>query len=132
MVYWETADTVADLPPFLREYMAIWKAADKIVFSSTLSEPSSVRTKIEPKFDAAAVRRLKENAPRDLSISGAELAAHALRGGVLDEIGFLVNPAVVGGGKRALPDDVRATLRLLDTRRFANGVVWLRYAVVSS
>jgi hypothetical protein len=36
---------------------------------------------------------------------------------------------VVGGGKRALPDNVRAQLELLDERRFRNGVVHLRYRV---
>ena len=41
----------------------------------------------------------------------------------------MLTPAVIGSGLRALPDDVRLDLRLLDTRRFDGGFVHLRYAV---
>ena len=40
---------------------------------------------------------------------------------------LFVNPIVVGGGTPSLPDGVRLELELLDERRFANGVVYLRY-----
>jgi len=40
---------------------------------------------------------------------------------------LFLNPVVVGGGTRALPDKARFDLELLDERRFANGVVYLHY-----
>ena len=114
MAYWETADTVADPPPFFRDYAKIWKAADKIVYSRTLAEVSSANTRIEREFDIDAVRQLKATADRDISVGGPDLH-------------FFLTPVVVGGGNHSLPDDVRLELELLDERRFANGVVHLHY-----
>ena len=85
------------------------------------------RTRIEREFDPDAVRRLKAAAGRDLAVGGAELAAQAFRAGLVDECHLFVAPIVVGGGKRALPDEVRLALELLDERRFGNGMVYLRY-----
>jgi dihydrofolate reductase len=129
MVYWETADTIPDQPPFVLEWARQWKAAEKIVYSRTITEPRSARTRIEREFDAASVRRLKESVEDDISVDGPALAAHALRAGLVDEIHMIVCPVVVGGGKRFFPDGVRLGLDLLEERRFVNGVAALRYAV---
>ena len=127
MAYWETADTVADQPPFVRDYAKIWKAAEKIVYSRTLAEVSSARTRIEREFDIDAIRQLKATADRDISIGGPDLAAQAIEAGLVDELHLFLAPVVVGGGKPSLPDNVRLELELLDERRFANGVVHLHY-----
>ncbi len=125
MVYWETGGaTEGDAG---RAYAQIWRAADKIVYSRTLSELSTARTTLERDFDADAVRRLKAGSDRDISVGGADLAASALRAGVVDTFAIYLNPVVVGGGKRALPDDVRLDLELTDEHRFGNGVVYLQY-----
>jgi dihydrofolate reductase len=104
-------------------------AAEKIVYSRTLTSPRSARTRIEREFDPDAVRRLKASLRHDISVDGPELAAHALRAGLVDELQMFVCPAVVGAGKRFFPDRVRLKLELLDERRFSRGVVVLRYAV---
>ena len=127
LVYWETAHTLADQPPFVLDFAAIWQAADKIVYSRTLETVSSARTRIERAFDPEAVRRLKAAAGRDVSVGGPELAAQAIKAGLVDEYHLFVTPVVVGGGKQWLPDDVRVELELLDERRFGNGVVHLHY-----
>ena len=127
MAYWETADTVADQPPFIRDYAEIWKAAEKIVYSRTLAEVSSARTRIEREFDIDAVRQLKATADRDISVGGPDLAAQAIKAGLVDELHLFLAPVLIGGGKRSLPDDVRLELELLDERRFANGVVHLHH-----
>jgi dihydrofolate reductase len=126
MAYWETADTV-DQPPFIRDYAEIWKAAEKIVYSRTLAEVSSARTRIEREFDIDAVRQLKVTADRDISVGGPDLAAQAIKAGLVDELHLFFAPVMIGGGKRSLPDDVRLELELLDERRFANGVVHLHH-----
>jgi dihydrofolate reductase len=125
LVYWETADTGETA--VLREWAEIWKAADKIVYSRTLAEVSSARTRIEREFDDEAVRRLKEESGSDLTIGGAELAGQALAAGLVDELQLFLNPVIVGGGKPALPLGVHLTLTLVEDRRFAGGVVFLRY-----
>jgi dihydrofolate reductase len=126
LVAWETWD-VANEPTVIRDYAAIWHAVDKIVYSRTLQTAASARTRIEREFDAAAVGRLKASATRDLSIGGPELAGQAFAAGLIDECNLFLMPVVVGSGKRALPDGTRMALDLVDERRFASGVVHLRY-----
>jgi dihydrofolate reductase len=127
MLHWETAPTLADQPPFVRDFAQLWRAADKIVYSTTLGTVSSVGTRIERRFDPEAIRRLKASAGRDITVGGPALAAQAFKAGLVDECHLLVTPIVVGGGKQSLPDDVRVPLELLDERRFGNGVVHLHY-----
>ena len=127
MVYWETASTQADQRPVSRDYAEVWQSADKVVYSRTLEGVSSARTRIERDFDPEAVRQLKAAAGADLSVGGPGLAAEALKAGLVDELHLFLSPVVVGGGNRALPDDVRLRLELLDERRFGNGVVHLHY-----
>ena len=115
------------LPVAEREYAELWRALDKVVYSSTLDEVWTPRTRLERAFDPEAVRRLKDDADRDLSVSGPGLAQHAFRAGLVDEVHLFVCPVVVGGGKPGLPRDVRLDLELLDERRFANGVVHLHH-----
>jgi dihydrofolate reductase len=124
MVAWETI-RLADQPPFMRDFAEIWRAADKIVYSTTLETVSSARTRIERDFDPEAVRQLKAAAGRDLTVGGPDLAAQAFQAGLVDECHLFVTPIVVRGGKQSLPNHVR--LQLLDERRFGNGVVHLRY-----
>ena len=125
---WETVSP-ADQPPYIGDFAEIWQAADKVVYSRTLEEVTSARTRIERDFDAEAVRRLKATAGRDLSVGGPDLAAQALRLGLVDECHLFLTPIVVGGGNQALPDGVRLRLELLDERRFGSGVVYLRYRI---
>jgi dihydrofolate reductase len=129
MVYWETAGTGDDEHPVARDFAEIWRGAEKVVYSRTLQTPSSARTRIESDFDPAAIRRLKESSARDISVGGAQLAGEAMAAGLVDECHLFLGPIVIGGGKRALPDDVRVRLELLDEHRFRSGVVHLRYGV---
>ena len=129
MVFWETASTEADEPAAFSDYARLWRAAEKIVYSRTLQTVSSARTRIEREFEPDAVRRLKLSAADDISVGGADLAGQAIGAGLVDECHLFVCPIVVGGGKRALPDKVRAQLELLDARRFDNGFVHLHYRV---
>jgi dihydrofolate reductase len=127
MVVWEHPEAFAD-QPVLRDYAEIWRDADKVVYSKTLEEVSSSKTRIERNFDADAIRELKVRAVRDLSVGGPELAARAIEAGLVDEIHLFLAPIVVGGGKQSLPDGVRLELELLGERRFGNGVVHLHYS----
>jgi dihydrofolate reductase len=127
MLYWEDANALSGSSPLELEWAGIWRAADKIVFSTTLVTASTARTRIEPAFDTGMVRRLKETADRDLTVGGANLAGQALKAGLVDEVQLFLVPVIVGGGKRALPDGARADLELRETRRFASGVVYLSY-----
>jgi dihydrofolate reductase len=121
---WETMDSDE---PEIRDYARIWQGADKIVYSRTLEEVASARTRIEREFSPEDVRSLKASAERDITIGGPELAAEAIRAGLVDELHLFVSPVVVGGGNAALPDGVRWDLELVGERWFGNGAVYLHY-----
>jgi dihydrofolate reductase len=129
MMVWETDPSLAAESPLMRDFAEIWQAAGKIVYSKTLDAVSTRKTRLERSFDPQAVRKLKEAAGQDIFIGGANLAAQAFRAGLVDECQLFVAPILVGGGKRALPDNIRLELELLDERRFDNGTVFLRYRV---
>ena len=127
MSYWDDPPMLDEQPPVIHDFAAIWRAADKVVFSRTLTTVSAPRTRVERDFDAEAIRRLKASATRDIAVGGPELAAQALAASLVDEVHLLLNPIIVGGGNPALPAGVRVKLALLSERRFRNGVVHVGY-----
>ena len=131
MVYWETAPMTPDQPQVALDWARQWQAAEKVVYSRTLAEPRSARTRIERAFDPDALRRLKARAEHDITVDGPALAAQALRAGLVDELQMIVCPVVVGGGKRFFPEGVQLNLELAEERRFGSGVVALRYTARS-
>lgn len=126
MLYWET-NSVAGEPVCIRDFTRIWRSADKVVFSRTLTSPSSARTRIEREFRPDIVEHLEEITAHDLSIGGADLAGQAIRAGLVDELHVFTVPVLVGGGKPWFPREVHLDLRLEDTRRFGSGVLYSRY-----
>ncbi len=126
LVAWETMD---DPAPEMRDFAEIWRSSDKVVYSTSLQEPRSARTRIERRFDPDGVRQLK--AAGDCSIGGPALAGQAFAAGLVDAVELFLSPVIVGGGTPALPDGVRLDLELVDERRFANGVVHLHHRVQS-
>src|SRR3954454_15615805 len=110
MAMWETVPSGPGEPKEMSDFADIWRAADKVVYSRTLETVSSARTRIEREFEPDAVRAMKAAASADLSIGGPEIAAVALRAGVVDECHLFLTPAVIGAGNRALPDGLRLEL----------------------
>jgi dihydrofolate reductase len=131
MRVWQTMPTGPDQSYAVRDFAQLWRDADKVVYSSTMTEVSTPRTRIEPRFDPAVVRDLADSSDRAVSVGGPTLAAEALRSGLVDEVQLFVVPVAVGGGTPAFPRDSFLTLELLDERRFANGTVYLNYAVAT-
>lgn len=116
---WETMDG---------EFGDIWRTTDKVVYSRTLTHVASARTRIERELDPDAVREMKA-AGANVSIGGAGLAGAALSAGLVDELRLFLAPVVIGGGKSVMSSGLRLELELLDERRFANGVVYVRYGL---
>lgn len=127
MAVWSTPEVLPGLTPTMQDFARIWQQAEKIVYSRTWESLSAPRTRLERTFDPAAVRELKARATLDLSIAGPTLAAQAIEAGLIDEYQLLVIPTLLGGGIPVLSTKVRQKLELLDERRFANGMVYLRY-----
>ncbi len=127
MMVWETDPNLAAQSPLMRDFAEIWQAADKIVYSRTLEAVSTRKTQLAQTFDPEAIRQLKANSEYDILIGGPELAAQAFRAGLIDECHLFLIPIMVGGGKSALPANLRLELELLAEHRFHKGTVYLRY-----
>jgi dihydrofolate reductase len=128
---WETPETFDDPSPVILDYAQIWQGADKVVYSRTLESAATARTRIERNFELDAIGERKASADRDISVGGPELAAQAIRAGLVDEYHVFLAPIIVGGGTRSLPDDAWVELELVDERRFASGFVYLHYQVTA-
>jgi len=125
---WETQYGGESDPPVMRDFARLWRAADKVVYSKTLKQVSTPKTRLERTFDVDAIREMKARARQDLGIGGPGLGAHALRAGLVDEIHLFIAPTIIGGGKPSLPDDLKLRLELIEERRFrASSFVYLRY-----
>ncbi|MCU1457375.1 MAG: bifunctional deaminase-reductase domain protein [Actinomycetia bacterium] len=129
MAVWETDPALSAQSELMGDFANVWQAAEKVVYSTTLGAVPTAKTRLERDFDPDSVRDIKASATSDLTVGGANLAAHAFKAGLVDECHLFVYPVLVGGGKPSLPRDTRAELELLDERRFGNGVVYLRYRV---
>jgi len=129
MAVWEENPTLAAQSELMAAFAAVWRAADKIVYSTTLSTVSTESTRIENDFDLGSVSDMKGSAASDLTIGGPTLAAYGFNAGLVDECHLLIYPVLVGGGKPAFPSDVRVPLELLGEHRFGNGVVYVRYRI---
>ena len=127
MMGWETPDVIPGLTSAMMDFGQIWQAADKIVYSKSLETVSTAKTRLEREFEPQAVRGLKAQLPHDISVAGPNLAAQAIRAGLVDEYHLLVVPMILGGGKPVLPSNISVKLDLLDERRIGNGWVYLRY-----
>lgn len=130
MAVWETDPSFGAASPVHKAFADAWIDSEKIVYSRTMSEPVTARTRIARSFDPAEVRSLQDASTRDLLVGGPELAAQALRAGLVDEIHLVLNPIALGAGKPALPTDLRLDLDLVDQRRFSSsGTVHVAYRV---
>ncbi|WP_226346997.1 dihydrofolate reductase family protein [Agilicoccus flavus] len=131
MKVWETYGTEPDASSVVRDYGRLWRDRDKVVYSTTLADVDTARTRLERTFDPVQARRLVDEAGGDVTIGGPDLAAHALRAGIVDVVEYYANPVVLGAGTPWLPAGLRLDLRLVDEHRFDCGVVHLAYEVVN-
>jgi dihydrofolate reductase len=127
MAVWDTLGSSDDAPAYIRDFASLWLGADKVVYSSTLTEVHSPRARLERDLDPDAVRAMKAESARDISIGGPTLAAAAIEAGLVDEYQLFVVPFVAGGGLATFPRGARLDLELAEERRFPSGFVYLNY-----
>lgn len=127
MIGWEIDPSLAESSPVMADFAQIWQAADKVVYSRTLDDVSTPRTRLKGEFDPHWVQELIASSDRDIVIAGAELAGHAFRAGLIDEVHVFLAPILIGGGKPSLPADVRLKLELVDQSHIPDGMAYLRY-----
>jgi riboflavin biosynthesis pyrimidine reductase len=127
MTVWETPEVIPGRTPAMLDFAHIWQSADKIVYSKSLETVFTPKTRLEREFEPETVSDLKAQLPHDILVAGPNLAAQAIRAGLVDEYHLLFVPIILGGGKRVLPSNVGVKLDLLNERRFGNGWIYLLY-----
>jgi dihydrofolate reductase len=113
--------------PAMNDYAKIWRAANKIVYSTSLPEVTTANTVLERAFDLAAVQKLVAESDKDVDIGGPHLAGQAIKAGIVDEYHQLIAPCMIGSGNFWLPKGAKNQLQIVDMRRFENGTVYLHY-----
>ncbi|HEV2460563.1 MAG TPA: dihydrofolate reductase family protein, partial [Ktedonobacterales bacterium] len=100
----------------------------KYVVSTTLSDMTWNATLLQADL-AEALPRLKQEIGQDILIFGSGQLVHTVHAqGLVDEYRLMVFPVVLGSGKRLFPEgDEKQTLRLVESKPFASGVVVLTY-----
>jgi dihydrofolate reductase len=114
----------------MNDYAKIWRAARKIIYSSSLTEVTIANATIERSFDPAAVQKLVADSDKDFDIGGPHLAAQAIKAGIVDEVHQIIVPQLIGSGNYWLPKGVKSRLKLVDLRKFDNGFVHLQYSKI--
>jgi dihydrofolate reductase len=128
--YWPTAENDPSATPAMLEFAGIWKALPKIVFSRTLQRVDW-NSRLVREDAAAEVARLKAQPGFDMDVGGPTLAATLIRAGLIDEYHLFVHPVILGAGTPFFPELAdRIGLKLLETRTFGSGVVYLRYEAI--
>jgi dihydrofolate reductase len=113
--------------PAMNDFAKIWHAANKTVYSTTLSEVKIANATIEKSFDPIAIQKAVAESDKDFDIGGPHLAAAAIKANIIDEYHQIIVPLILGDGNHWLPGGNHNKLELTDMRKFENGFVHLQY-----
>jgi dihydrofolate reductase len=136
--YWKTIDTVIMGRKTYEVGLKMTKGKNdpysgfkSYVFSRTLKRGAGGGTKVIASDAVAFVRKLKQESGKDICVmGGGELAHSLLEGGVIDEIGFNIQPILLGEGVPLFHEmKGQIDLELLDCRGLKNGCVYVLYRV---
>jgi dihydrofolate reductase len=111
----------------MNDFSKIWRGANKIVYSTSLSNVEIENTKIERSFDPIAIQKLVSESDKDYDIGGPNLAGQAIKANIIDEYHQIIVPLILGGGNHWLAGGNKNKLELVDMRKFENGFVHLQY-----
>jgi dihydrofolate reductase len=127
MLVWETDPSLRENEPGA-VFAEIWGAIPKVVFSRTLQRVEG-NARLAEGSVAEEVAAALEASDKDVSIGGPGLAGAAIELGLVDELRMFRNPVLLGGGTPFLPALTEAVpLELVESRTFASGVIYERYA----
>jgi dihydrofolate reductase len=111
----------------MNDFSKIWRDANKIVYSTTLTDVAIANTTIERTFDPSAIQKLVAESDKDFDIGGPNLAGQAIKANIVDEYYHFIAPVIIGGGNYWLPKGAKNKLKLVDARKFENGFAYLHY-----
>lgn len=113
--------------PAMNDYARIWRGANKIIYSTSLSEVAIANATLERSFDPSVVEKLVVESDKDFDIGGPHLAAQAIKANIVDEYHLIIAPIIIGNGNYWLQKGANNKLELAEVRKFKNGFVHLQY-----
>jgi dihydrofolate reductase len=123
--YWMRVAQEKGNPPIEAEFAAAYAATPRYVVSDTMKEASNGATLVPRAEARSLVERLKKESETHIDVGGPELAASLID--LIDEFRMWINPVAVGGGKPFFPAGKQLNLKLVESRPFPSGTLWLRY-----
>lgn len=103
-----------------------------IVASTTLDAKANSGVTIIRENTVEAVAALKAKAGKDIWLGGGAMLFRALvDANLVDTVELAVMPIVLGSGVKVIPEGRRIPLRLEKTESFPNGMLWLKYSVIT-
>jgi dihydrofolate reductase len=103
-----------------------------VVVSRTLKTEENPDVTILSNSVAEAVAALKAQPGKDIWLfGGGVLFRSLLDAGLVDTIEIGLQPVLLGGGIRLLPEGQRQRLHLQDSKAFPSGILMLSYSVVA-
>lgn len=103
----------------------------KVVFSKTLEQAEWQNSRLVKDNLAEEVSRLKKQKGKDILImSSSSIAQECMKHELIDEYWLTIHPVTLGSGRPLFKQ--RVNLKLLDSRVFNSGQVFLHYATQRS
>lgn len=111
------------------EFANKFNAMPKIIFSRSLQNTVRENERLIKDNVIEEIIKLKQQSGKNLSIGGLNLPQEFIRHGLIDEYLLLLQPHILGKGKRLFDGlEERIKLKLINTVTFQSGVVVLRYS----
>ena len=130
--FWpDTAKNRSGTTKAMNEFAQAFDAVEKtVVFSRSLDKAEGKNTRIVRTSPQDEILKLKQEEGKAISIGGLDLLSQLIETGLIDEYRFLVQPIVVGEGRRLLDGislQQKLQLKLVESTAFESGIVALRY-----
>ena len=126
--YWPTAESDPAATKAMLDFARIWNAKPKIVFSTTLDRVEG-NSRLVTGDVGEVLAQLRTEFDGDLEVGGPTLAAAFIERGLVDVYQLVVHPVVLGAGTPFFPRLERPIgLRLVESRSFRSGAIYLGYA----
>ena len=100
------------------------------IFSTTLEKVKDDAVLIKGDIESE-VKKIKNENGKDIWLfGGGSLTTSLMDLSLVDEVWLAVHPVVLGGGKPLFPEiKKRVDLKLLDTKVYSTGLVFLKYVI---
>ncbi|MBV9010146.1 MAG: dihydrofolate reductase family protein [Verrucomicrobia bacterium] len=114
----------------MNEFARVFDSTPKVVFSRTVAEAEDKNTRIVRSGLREEIMRLKAESGKDMLLGGVDLSSQLVRLGLVDEYFFVIQPIIVGKGRRLFDTSAfqeKLQLKLVDTKNFKSGSIALHY-----